>query len=43
MPARAEAVKAGRRSAIEAHSDVSRPRLDGLEHGGRLDEHGPDG
>jgi len=26
MPARAEAVKAGRHSAIEAHSDVSRPR-----------------
>ena len=40
-PTRTEAVKAGRRSAIEAHSDVSRPRLDSLEHGGRLDEHGP--
>jgi hypothetical protein len=28
-PARAEAVKVGRRSAIEAHFDVSRPRLAG--------------
>src|SRR3974377_1703402 len=40
MPTRAEAVKVGRRSAIEAHSGVSRPRLDSLEHGGRLDDHG---
>jgi hypothetical protein len=35
-PTRAEAVTAGRRSAIAAHSDVSRPRLDSFEHGGRL-------
>jgi len=41
-PPRAEAVKAGRRSAIEAHSAVSRPRLDSFEHGGRLDDHGPE-
>jgi hypothetical protein len=41
-PTRAEAVKVGRRSAIEAHSDVSRPRLDSFEHGGRLDDHGPE-
>src|SRR5215204_4999993 len=40
-PTRAEAVKAGRRSAIAAHSAVSRPRLDSFEHGGRLDDHGP--
>jgi hypothetical protein len=40
-PSRAEAVKVGRRFAIEAHSDVSRPRLDSFEHGGRLDDHGP--
>ncbi len=40
-PTRAEAVKAGRRSDLKPHSDVSRPRLDSLEHGGRLDEHGP--
>jgi len=26
---------------LKPRSDVSRPRLDGLEHGGRLDEHGP--
>src|SRR5215813_3288635 len=37
-PARAEAVKVGRRSAIEAYSDLSRPRLDSFEHGGRLDD-----
>jgi hypothetical protein len=37
-PARAEAVKVGRRSATEAHFDVSRPRLDSFEHGGRLDD-----
>ena len=41
-PARAEAVKVGRRSAIEAYSDLSRPRLDSFEHGGRLDDHGPE-
>ena len=41
-PARAEAVKVGRRSVIEAHSDLSRPRLDSFEHGGRLDDHGPE-
>jgi hypothetical protein len=41
-PAGAEAVKVGRRSAIEAHSDLSRPRLDSFEHGGRLDDHGPE-
>ena len=41
-PARAEAVKVGRRSAIEAHFDVSRPRLDSFEHGGRLDDYGPE-
>jgi len=41
-PTRAEAVTAGRRSAIAAHSAVSRPRLDSFEHGGRLDEHGPE-
>src|SRR5262249_40753148 len=40
-PSRAEAVKVGRRSAIKAHSDVSRPRLDSFEHGGRLEDHGP--
>src|ERR1700752_198032 len=39
-PARAEAVKVGRRSAIEAHFDFSRPRLDSFEHGGRLDGYG---
>ena len=39
-PSRAEAVKAGRRSAIAAHSVVSRPRLDSFEHGGRLDGYG---
>jgi Phage integrase, N-terminal SAM-like domain len=27
---------------MEAHSAVSRPRLDSLEHGGRLDGHGPE-
>src|SRR6516165_11079815 len=42
MPTRAEAVKVGRCSAIEAHSGVSRPRLDSFEHGGRLDDHGPE-
>jgi hypothetical protein len=41
-PARAEAVKAGRRSLIAAHSAVSRPRLDSFEHGGRLDNRGPE-
>jgi hypothetical protein len=41
-PARAEAVKVGRRSAIEAHFDVSRPRLESFEHGGRLDDCGPE-
>src|SRR6202035_2177928 len=41
-PARAEAVKVDRRSAIEAHFDVSRPRLDSFEHGGRLDGYGPE-
>ena len=41
-PARAEAVQVGRRSAIEAHFDVSRPRLDSFEHGGRLDGYGPE-
>src|ERR1700693_2623628 len=40
-PARAEAVTAGRRSDLAARSAVSRPRLDGFEHGGRLDDHGP--
>jgi len=40
-PARAEAVKVGRRS-VEAHFDVSRPRLDSFEHGGRLDDCGPE-
>lgn len=39
-PSRAEAVKAGRRSSMAAHSVVSRPRLDGFEYGGRLDGHG---
>ena len=39
-PSRAEAVKVGRRSAREAHSDVSRPRLDSFEHGGMLDRIG---
>jgi hypothetical protein len=42
-PARAEAVKVGRRSAREAHSDVSRPRLDSFEHGGMLDRIGAEG
>jgi hypothetical protein len=41
-PTRTEAVKAGRRSAIEARSAVSRPRLDRLDHGGRLDYHQPE-
>src|SRR5215831_9494938 len=41
-PSRAEAVKAGRRSAMAAHSVVSRPRLDSFEHGGRLDGLGPE-
>src|SRR6266403_4829541 len=27
---------------MEAHSDISRPRLDSFEHGGRLDDHGPE-
>jgi hypothetical protein len=40
-PTRAEAVKAGRRAGVKPRSDVSRPRLDSLEHGGRLDEYGP--
>src|SRR5262249_6214197 len=40
-PSRAGAVKIGRRSVIETHSNVSRPRLDSFEHGGRLDDHGP--
>jgi len=42
-PARAEAVKVGRRSAIEAYSEVSRPRLDSFEHGGMLDRIGVEG
>ena len=33
----------GRRSAIEARSDVSRPRLDSFEHGGRLERFGAGG
>src|SRR5215471_12603931 len=41
-PSRAEAVKAGRRSAMAAHSVVSRPRLDSFGHGGRLDGLGPE-
>src|SRR6266849_7067210 len=28
--------------AVEAYSDISRPRLDSFEHGGRLDDHGPE-
>ena len=35
-PARAGAVKVGRRSSLAARSVVSRPRLDGPEHGGTL-------
>ena len=35
-PARAVAVKVGRRDERPAFSSVSRPRLDGGEHGGRL-------
>ena len=35
-PARAGAVKAGRRSALASRSIVSRPRLDSPEHGGTL-------
>jgi hypothetical protein len=35
-PARAGAVKAGRRSAVALRSIVSRPRLDSPEHGGTL-------
>jgi hypothetical protein len=35
-PARAGAVKAGRRSAVASCSIVSRPRLDSPEHGGTL-------
>jgi hypothetical protein len=36
-PARAGAVKAGRRSTLATCSVVSRPRLDRPEHGGTLD------
>src|SRR3954468_19721021 len=35
-PARADAVKVGRRSNRAAHSAVARPHLDGGEHAGRL-------
>src|SRR5207237_6013606 len=35
-PARAGAVKAGRRSVVASCSIVSRPRLDSPEHGGTL-------
>src|ERR1700693_5640611 len=35
-PARTGAVKVGRRSGLAARSVVSRPRLDGPEHGGTL-------
>jgi hypothetical protein len=42
-PTRAEAVKVGRRSAIAAHSGVSRPHLDSFEHGGMLDRIGAEG
>ena len=35
-PARADAVKVGRRDERPAFSGVPRPRLDGGEHGGRL-------
>src|ERR1700690_1096148 len=41
-PARAEAVKVGRCSAIEAYSHLSRPRLDSFERGGRVDDHWPE-
>src|SRR5215510_16067304 len=36
-PARAGAVKAGRRSPLATRSVVTRPRLDSPEHGGTLD------
>jgi len=37
---RADVVKAGRRSDIEASSAIARPRLDDIEHGGRLARNG---
>ncbi len=41
-PARAEAVKAGRRSSPTARTDLGRPRLDSIEHDGTLDAIGDD-
>jgi hypothetical protein len=42
-PSRADAVKVGRRSNIEARSAIARPHLDGVEHGGRIGAHRDDG
>ena len=39
-PSRADAVKIGRRSDPSTSAAVSRPHLDGGEHGGRLDRSG---
>ena len=39
-PARAGAVKVGRRSDLATVSAASRPHLDGSEHGGRIDRSG---
>jgi hypothetical protein len=36
MPARAGAVKVGRRAGVDTYSDISRPHLDGPEHGGTM-------
>jgi hypothetical protein len=36
-PARAGAVKAGRRTHLAAYSALGRPRLDSIEHDGTLD------
>jgi hypothetical protein len=41
-PARARAVKAGRRSSPTARTDLGRPRLDSIEHDGTLDAIGDD-
>jgi hypothetical protein len=35
-PARAGAVKVGRRTGVDTRSDISRPHLDRPEHGGRM-------
>jgi hypothetical protein len=43
QPSRADAVKVGRHSNIEARSAIARPHLDGVEHGGRIEAHRDDG